>query len=99
MEGKRYLYMREMWKILKHPRQGQCTNLLAGHTKSTKYSREIFYFIRLTKCLPAFISRKSRASDVAVAQDMFTVSDSIIISSDIPSDMVNTFCRLRKGTP
>lgn len=46
--------------------------------------------------MSAVISRESRASDVAVAQDMFTVSDGIIISSDIPSDMVNIFCRQLK---
>lgn len=28
-------------------------------------------------------------------KNMFTVSDGIIISSDIPSDMLNMFCRLR----
>ena len=40
--------------------------------------------------MSAVISRESRVSDAEVTQDMFTVSDGIIISSDMPSDMVNT---------
>ena len=46
----------------------------------------------------AVISRESKASYVAVAQDLFIVSDGIIISSDILSDLVNTFCKLRNYT-
>ena len=36
--------------------------------------------------MSAVISRESRTSDAEVSQDMFTVSDGIIISSDMPSD-------------
>ena len=41
------------------------------------------------------ISRESRASDIAVAQNMFTISDGIIMLSGTASDLVNIFDRFK----
>ena len=49
--------------------------------------------------MSAAISRESRTSGVAVAQNMFTMSEGIIISSDILSDMVNILCRFKNLHP
>ena len=45
--------------------------------------------------MSAVISRKSSASDVVAAQNRFTMSSGIVISSDIPPDVVNIFVDLK----